>query len=136
MTVIHDRATNEMVKHDATHRHPPGHKCEDAACAAGAMKDISHFRGRREDERKATRWHMDIVGPTTTGIGVDAAGNLQTGTHAIIFANDLDRDVSTCTLRKGTTSAETKENINALKSRYHGTELDPDERRFTTGARR
>ena len=51
------------------------------------MKDIGHFRGKREDERKASAWHMDIVGPTTPGIGVDAIGNLQTGTHAIIFAN-------------------------------------------------
>ena len=30
MTVIHDREKNDMVKHDATHRHPPGFKCEDA----------------------------------------------------------------------------------------------------------
>ena len=91
------------------------------------MKDISHFRGKREDERKASAWHADIVGPTTPGIGVDSVGNLQTGTHAIIFANDPDRGVSTCMLRKGTASAETIENVNPLKSRYHDTVLEPKE---------
>ena len=91
------------------------------------MKDISHFRGKREDERKASAWHADIVGPTTPGIGVDSVGNLQTGTQAIIFANDLDRDISTCMLRKGTASPETKENVNSLKSRYNDTVLKPKE---------
>ena len=88
MVVIHDREKNDMVKHDATlqrPRHPPGVKCEHAACAAGAMKDIGHFRGKREGERKASAWHADTVGPTTPGIGVDAVGNLLTGTHAIIL---------------------------------------------------
>ena len=111
MTVIHDREKNDMVRHEAIHRHPPGVKCDSAACAAGAMKDVSHSRGKREDERKASAWHADIVGPTTPGIGVDSVGNLQTGTHAIIFANDLDRDISTSMFRKGTASSETKENV-------------------------
>ena len=59
LDVIHERAKSEVVKHDAIRRHAPGEKCEQAACVAGAMKDVAHRRSERE--KQPHTWHTDMI---------------------------------------------------------------------------
>ena len=119
MKIINDVEAHAGARHDCDHPHDPN--C--AACVAGAARAISHRRNP-DRVRQEHEWHVDLLGEVHCGISIDAAGNQMHGTHAAVFTYEKNTDITIPMLRKGTSSAETKDNIKVMQTRFDKTPLE------------
>ena len=65
-----------------------------------------------------------MIGPVRErGLGLDAVGNLKSGTHVALCTNDAHREVVHPMLRATTKAAETEGDLSLLRARTRDTPL-------------
>ena len=86
-----------------------------ACCFAGGARAHPH-KVDHNRVRNQTTWHADVIGPVRErGLGLDAVGNLKSGTYVALYTNDAHREVVHPMLRASTKSAETESDLSLLR---------------------